>query len=461
MESTHPEKRISFWAIGSFLLIIIGIYFAFLGVIIISFLAGIAVILCGHIARVKIKKNRERLSGIFLANCSLIIAYTAFTVMAIKPAKDLLFILELQKQTSSGASEEELGRLCFQSLIPKRGSIGIVVGISRQGRHKIYRYGNPTFDGDTEFEIGSVTKVFTSLALACLVQDGVVNLSDPIKEFLPKDVHPPSINSKDIQLAHLSTHTSGLSREPYNLNDNYNRFVSPAIENPHAGYDIKRLYEAINTTKLNIEPGKRFEYSNFGGALLGQLLTNICNSDYESVIRQNICIPFDMEDTWSQLPERLSEKLAPPYLTSGFPSSNMEVGAFAGAGGLHSTVNDLLIFLDEHISPVHPRLRKAIDITLVERFQINNTTSIGLGWICTKRNGKIYWWHNGRSLGYSSYIGMEKENHLGIVVLSNANYITELTLRGEALLKALSTIYEAELTRQPINSADPKSLAAD
>ncbi len=85
-------------------------------------------------------------------------------------------------------SADDMARRIFRPPMPKNTLIGIVVGTLVDGKKTIRTYGNAKFDGDTVFEIGSVSKVFTSLALATLVDEGAVKLSDPIQKYLPPGV---------------------------------------------------------------------------------------------------------------------------------------------------------------------------------------------------------------------------------------------------------------------------------
>src|SRR5690242_7700258 len=102
-------------------------------------------------------------------------------------------------------------------------SVGIVVGVIGPQGSRTVGYGKlsatdpRTPDGDTVYEIGSVTKVFTSLLLADMVQKGEVKLDDPVSKFLPATVKVPERNSKKITLVDLATQSSGLPRMPTNF----------------------------------------------------------------------------------------------------------------------------------------------------------------------------------------------------------------------------------------------------
>src|SRR5262245_6551156 len=117
-------------------------------------------------------------------------------------------------------ADEEIRKILVQRIDESKQSVGIVVGVIEPKGRRIVSYGAPakgdprTLNGDTIFEIGSITKVFTSLLMADMVQRGEVALSDPISKYLPPEVKVPSRNGKTITLEDLSTHTSGLPRLP-------------------------------------------------------------------------------------------------------------------------------------------------------------------------------------------------------------------------------------------------------
>jgi len=325
------------------------------------------------------------------------------------------------------ASAEELSEGHFEPLMTADSNTGIVVGVACEGGEEIFSVGNEKLDGDTLFEIGSVTKVFTTLALAVMCKEGKLKLSDKIKDYVPDEVNVPSKNGKQIQLLHLATHTSGLDRLPVN-------FLRPGLfahmDNPYKGYTVDMLYEGLSASKLMSEPGEYSRYSNFGVGLLGQLLVNASGKDYEALVQEKICRPLGMQDTMVELTDETKSKLAKGYLKTGGKASNWDMGALVGAGGLKSNIKDMMTFLKEHISPENEKLKGAINLTMEKRFDEREDSSIGLGWFLKDCGDYQICWHNGGTGGYSSFIGMVRDSKLGIVILGNANFYNELTLAG-------------------------------
>lgn len=136
-------------------------------------------------------------------------------------ALSLLLLTRTAAGETAGAlpsvlSDEELRQILVERVDVRHTNVGIVVGvITPQGR-RVVSYGvadrsdSRPLDGDTIFEIGSVTKVFTSLLLADMVQRGEVVLSDPVEKHLPEGVKSPRWKDRSIALVDLATHTSGL-----------------------------------------------------------------------------------------------------------------------------------------------------------------------------------------------------------------------------------------------------------
>ncbi|HTA44764.1 MAG TPA: serine hydrolase, partial [Bryobacteraceae bacterium] len=132
-------------------------------------------------------------------------------------------------------SDDAIRGILKQRVDDYHQSVGIVVGMIDQKGRKVVSYGalekgdSRPLNGDTVFEIGSVTKVFTSLLMSDMVKRGDAALTDPVVKYLPAGTKVPQRNGRQITLEDLSTHTSGLPRIPSNM-----KMTDPA--NPYADY---------------------------------------------------------------------------------------------------------------------------------------------------------------------------------------------------------------------------------
>ncbi|MCY3789013.1 MAG: serine hydrolase, partial [Gemmatimonadetes bacterium] len=180
-------------------------------------------------------------------------------------------------------TQEAQIRGLLEEFVEDGQSVGVVVGIVREGERVVVGAGRLSDggagppDGDTVFEIGSITKVFTSTALADLELSSGVGLDTPVQGFLGDQVQMPMRDGSEITLEHLATHSSGLPRLPDNL--------TPADwANPYADYTAERLYEFLADHELTRDIGETVEYSNLGYGLLGHALALSEGTDYETVI---------------------------------------------------------------------------------------------------------------------------------------------------------------------------------
>ncbi len=170
--------------------------------------------------------------------------------------------------------------------IAGRSGEGIAIGVTGTSGHRVTArgpVGAATFDGNTLFEIGSMSKVFTSLLLADMVQRGEVALDDPAEKYLPAGATMPMRDGRKITLEDLATHRSGLPRLPDNLS-----FRDPT--NPYADYSEANLLDFLGRYQLTRDIGSTYEYSNLGVGLLGYLLARRAGTDYETLLKRRITI---------------------------------------------------------------------------------------------------------------------------------------------------------------------------
>jgi CubicO group peptidase (beta-lactamase class C family) len=319
----------------------------------------------------------------------------------------------------AGAPPDAEIRKIIHDRLAGRTSVGIVVGVIDADGRRVIAEGvldagdKRPLNGDTLFEIGSVTKVFTSLLLAEAVQRGEVALTDPVAKFLPSDVKVPERGGKKITLLDLATHTSGLPRLPTN-----SRFDGP---NPYAGYTSKQLYDFLSGYQLPRDIGSKFEYSNLGAGVLGNALSRRAGMDYETLLRTRITAPLGMKSTAITLSDALKQRLAPGHDVTGARVSNWDLGALAGAGAIRSTANDLLEFLAAELGYTKSPLAAAMAAQLVPRRPTGAPgLSIALAWhVLTTPAGNEVVWHNGGTGGYHSFAAYDVKSRAGVVVLTN------------------------------------------
>ncbi len=289
-----------------------------------------------------------------------------------------------------------------------------------------------TCDSQTLFEIGSVTKTFTGLVLADMVEHGQLALEDPAQKFLPESVHMPIRGDQAIRLVDLSDHASGLPRMP-------NNFKPADAANPYADYSADKLFEFLNNYKLRHAVGDRVAYSNVGVGLLGLLLERASHEPYEALVKTRICQPLDMPNTTVALTDDQKSKFAQGHDAEGNPVPAWDLNALVGAGGLRSNVDDLLKYVQAQLGLRSSPLDQAIHLTHEPR-AASKGQSVGLGWHLSKDGDTLM--HSGGTGGYRSHVAFRPHDKLGVIVLCNSTP-TEFDEFGNLVLKIAQGI-EAE-----------------
>ena len=311
-------------------------------------------------------------------------------------------------------------RSLLRAKVENRQTVGIVIGVLDDSGPRVFAFGKTArengmdIDGDTLFEIGSVTKTFTCLMLADMVQRGEVGLNDPISKYMPPGIGTPTRKGKEIKLVDLATHTSGLPRMPSN-------FDPKDPENPYADYTLERMWKFVSMCKLDRNIGEKYEYSNLGMGLLGSLLARRAGTNYETLLTERILRPLDMTSTFITLPAAEKARFAQGHDATLQPAHAWDFDALAGCGAIRSSVNNLLKYLAANMGMATNSLSVAMDSAHqpLRPTTIPNTM-IGLGWQVTERDGHRVVWHNGQTGGYHSCLAFDPTNKVGAIVLVNA-----------------------------------------
>jgi D-alanyl-D-alanine-carboxypeptidase/D-alanyl-D-alanine-endopeptidase len=339
-----------------------------------------------------------------------------------------------QPSTSALPSDAEIRQILVDRIDAQHQSVGIVVGVIGPDGRRIIAYGHPEkgdprpLNGDTVFEIGSETKVFTSLLLADMVQHGEVALNDPVSKFLPGTVKMPERNGRAITLVDLATHTSGLPRVSANMKP-----ADPA--NPYADYTVAQLYDFLSGYQLTRDIGSQYEYSNLGGGLLGHVLALKAGLDYESLVETRICKPLGMNDTRITLTPDMKARLAVGHNASLGAAKNWDLPTLAGAGALRSTTNDMLTFIAANLGYVKSPLAPAMASMLKERRPTGQPgLDVALAWHILTTGDKEIVWHNGGTGGYRSYMAFDPKSRVGVVLFSNTSTVIGVDDIGRHLL---------------------------
>jgi CubicO group peptidase (beta-lactamase class C family) len=321
-----------------------------------------------------------------------------------------------------GADMNEIHEALVNRVDVARKAVGIVVGTIDAGGRQIVAYGKTggspdrAPDANTIFEIGSITKVFTSLVLADMVERGEVKLDDPVVKYLPAGAKVPTRGGKQITLLDLSMQISGLPRLPTNL-----KYADPL--NPYVDYTGARLLDFLSEYKLTRDIGEKYEYSNLGAGLLGFALAHRDGASYEEMVRRRILQPLKMSSTTVTLSDAQKARMAAGHDAALHAVPLWDIDALAGAGALRSTADDMLTFLAANMGLVETPLKNAMArMRSVHRETGTPDLEIEMAWHVWHKFGADLVWHNGGTGGFRSFLGFDPARRRGVVVLCNTSF---------------------------------------
>ena len=356
-------------------------------------------------------------------------------------------------------SESDIHKLIadrVDTLAGPEDGIGIVVGMVEPRGRRIVSYGH--FDhgdpravvGNTIFEIGSITKIFTALLLADFVQKHEVDLFDPASKYLPADLKLPERAGKSITLLDLATHTSGLP------------FMPPLPDSSAIGaanYSAKDLYGYLANFSLPYDTGTRWDYSNIGYWLLSEVLAARGGAEYGSLLLKRIINPLGMTNTALVASSAMKAKFAIGHYASMQPADSfLSLPGYAimpAAGGLLSSVDDLLtipsIALGHRTSPLAMLIANCLS---PRRPTATKGIEQALGWTVAEDSAGQLIFRDGGTYGHASAMIWDPAIRVGVVVLSNhVQSVSDLAhhlLRPNDPLDRPTAIRHIEISLDPI-----------
>lgn len=268
----------------------------------------------------------------------------------------------------------------------------------------------------TLYLIGSISKSVTGLALAKLVEQGILKLDDPIEKYLPeirmlKNL-PPNIS---ITFRHLATHTGGLSRETD---------LPGASEGPLKDWEQK-LIASIPMASFISESYEKYSYSNIGYGILGLAMSKATNKAFDGLIDEFVFEPLKMKSSSFVLTSKMKKRLAVAYPgTRDYESGR---GYKFPNGGVYSNIEDMANFAKAQL---HTDFRFFLNDSTwdqVQGFKItfketsDEKYGYGLGVsVWTDKNKKNWIYHNGTvAPGYSASLYCDLTAKIGIIILRN------------------------------------------
>ena len=267
---------------------------------------------------------------------------------------------------------------------------------------------------DSVFEIGSISKVFTSTILSNLILENKIAANEQIGNTLPFKLNPFEEDASKITFKSLSNHTSGLPSYPSNL-DSVAR-LNPL--NPYVEYDDSLLKEYL-TTELSLQtiPNTKYEYSNLGYGLLGYLLELKTGEKYENLLQKFVFEKYNMPFSSSRKCNILN------YLVKGHDKegevvSNWDFNIHNATGACFSSTRDLSMFVLANFSN-----DSVLNFQRQKTFRVeNNDIDLAFAWHIYRKEETKWYFHNGGTGGYRSNITMDLEKKNAVILLVNCVY---------------------------------------
>ena len=301
---------------------------------------------------------------------------------------------------------------------------------------------------DTVFRVGSVSKLFTDIAVMRLVERGKLDLDAPVTKYLP-DFKPRNSFDKPVTLRELMSHRAGLVREP----PIGNYFDS---NNPTLAETVKSL----NQTALVYAPETHTKYSNAGIATVGYVLEKTQKQMFADYLKRALLEPLGMENSSFKPTAEVTKNLAKAQMWTifgkTFDAPVFELG-IAPAGSMYTTTGDLArfasaLFAADDNAPNAILKKDTLEKMWKPQFAAPDQKSgFGLGFFISDLNGHRQIGHGGAIYGFSTQLSILPDDKLGVVVVTTKDFSNGVTSRiADAALKAML----AERANKPLPLPD-------
>lgn len=318
-----------------------------------------------------------------------------------------------------------------------------------------------SIDGSTVYRVGSVSKLFTDIALMQLVEEGLVDLSAPVATYLPSFA-PKNPFNKDITVEALMSHRSGLVREP--PVGNYFDATQPSI---------KQTVDSLNATTLVYEPGTKVQYSNAALTVVGRIVEVMRGQAFDDVVQERLLTPLGIGGSFrpsaallAKMPDGLMQRYHGPH----FPAPTFTLG-MSPAGNLYASMDDLGKFSVALINRGKTSSGRIVEAQTLDRMWMpaGNVVSarnrqFGIGFALEEFEGELAVSHGGALYGFSTQLKILPQSGLGVVVSTNldfangaVNRIADHALRYALALKHGTPAPVLEVTR-PVSAQQAKAL---
>ncbi len=271
---------------------------------------------------------------------------------------------------------------------------------------------SPAPDADTRLEIGSITKTLTATLLVAMQRMGRIDLTTPVDGLLPETARLGPQSPRPMTLEDLATQRSGLPRLPWGWAMLAGLYLRP--RQPYAWISEDVLLRWLRGRRVR-GVGRKCRYSNLGFGLLGLVLARRAQCTYGEALRRHVLDPLGMTATGLSSTAAMPDRQAMPHGPLGFRTPPWNVRALEAAGGLHSSLDDMVRWLRANLD-----LQAPIDASLhAPRADTAAGRRIALGWQISGSGDATVVWHNGGTGGSRSLIAFAPAHGIGVIVMSS------------------------------------------
>jgi len=325
----------------------------------------------------------------------------------------------------------------LQALIEKecqgKTNIKLTIGTLVDGEKtiQVFGHGGEVANEDYLYEIGSITKTFTTSLLAKLIHEGVMSLDDAISKYfdgLDGDYYPT--------LRRLATHTAGYGHYPASFLDGFKSLILPRVTGSRNGgvlpgfveIDEKKMKKLLHENKKE-DKDYPWAYSNFGLGLVGYALGKASGAGYQAAMGEFLKNDLEMPNSFTHVKNSTLQA---------YDRKNRKIGnwdfsntVLDGTGCINSTAEDMLTYAGKQMDG-SSYLSLAHEI----KTSISKKYGSGLAWVIDKDNTQLIM-HGGGTGGFDSLLIIDKQKKNAVVVLSN--YIINMNKIITAVLKELES----------------------
>ncbi len=289
---------------------------------------------------------------------------------------------------------------------------------------------NIPIDEDMVFQIGSVTKQFTSTLILMLIEEGKMKLDDDITKYIPS--YPT--HGHTITIHHLLNHTSGI--KSYTSMMEWRKLWRNDLS-------TSELIEVFKDQPMDFLPGEKYAYNNSGYVLLGHIIEQVTGKSYEDVLIEKIINPLGLKNTHYGNAAKIIPKRVSGY-QFGMGLKNAEYLSMThphAAGSIMSSVEDLYIWnqaIKSNKLISSESFTKAITPTVLRD---GSKIDYGYGWSLSQISGSKTYEHSGGIFGFISNVIYIPEEDVYVAILTNTDAVTPFEISTRIAAYAIGKPY--------------------